>query len=31
VERFHGELELASEEGRGSTFMVRLPIIEGED
>jgi K+-sensing histidine kinase KdpD len=31
VERFHGELELASEEGRGSTFMVRLPVFEGED
>ncbi|MGD2146091.1 MAG: GAF domain-containing sensor histidine kinase [Anaerolineae bacterium] len=28
VERFHGELELASEENRGSTFTVRLPLEE---
>ena len=31
VERFDGELELASEENRGSTFTVCLPLFEGED
>ena len=31
VERFDGELELASEEDRGSAFTVRLPLFEGED
>jgi signal transduction histidine kinase len=30
VERFHGELELVTEENRGSTFTVRLPLFEGE-
>ena len=30
VERFDGELELDSEENRGSTFTVRLPLFEGE-
>ncbi len=30
VERFHGELELATEENQGSTFTVRLPLFEGE-
>jgi signal transduction histidine kinase len=28
VERFDGELELVSEENRGSTFTVRLPLFE---
>jgi signal transduction histidine kinase len=31
VERFDGELELVSEENRGSTFTVRLPLFESED
>jgi len=31
VERFDGELELVSEENRGSEFTVRLPLFEGED
>ena len=31
VERFDGELELVSEENRGSAFTVRLPLFEGED
>jgi len=31
VERFDGELELASEENRGSTFTVRLPLFEREN
>ena len=31
VERFDGEMELASEEGRGSTFTVRLPLHVGEE
>jgi signal transduction histidine kinase len=31
VERFDGELELVSEENRGSTFTVRLPLFERED
>jgi len=31
VERFDGELELVSEENRGSTFTVRLPLCERED
>ena len=30
VERFDGELELVSEENRGSAFTVRLPLFEGE-
>lgn len=30
VERFDGELELVSEEGRGSTFTARLPLFKGE-
>jgi K+-sensing histidine kinase KdpD len=30
VERFDGELELASEENRGSTFTVRLPLFQTE-
>jgi signal transduction histidine kinase len=30
VERFDGELELVSEENRGSTFTVRLPLFERE-
>jgi signal transduction histidine kinase len=29
VERFDGEMELASEENQGSTFTVRLPLYEG--
>jgi two-component system phosphate regulon sensor histidine kinase PhoR len=31
VERFDGELELVSEEGRGSAFTVRLPLFEAKD
>ena len=31
VERFDGELELVSEENRGSAFTVRLPLFEGKD
>jgi len=31
VERFEGELLLVSEENRGSTFTVRLPLFERED
>jgi len=31
VERFDGELELVSEENRGSTFTVRLPLFEREE
>jgi len=31
VERFDGELELVSEENRGSAFTVRLPLFKGED
>ena len=31
VERFDGELELVSEENRGSAFTVRLPLFNGED
>jgi len=31
VERFDGELELASEENRGTEFTVRLPLFEGEN
>ena len=31
VERFDGQLELASEENRGSAFTVRLPLFEGEE
>jgi signal transduction histidine kinase len=31
VERFEGELELASEGNQGSTFTVRLPLFTGED
>jgi signal transduction histidine kinase len=30
VERFDGELEFASEQDRGSTFTVRLPLFDGE-
>jgi len=30
-DRFDGELELVSEENRGSTFTVRLPLFERED
>jgi len=30
VERFEGELEVVSEENRGSAFTVRLPLFEGE-
>ena len=31
VDRFDGELELASEEDAGSAFTVRLPLFGGED
>jgi signal transduction histidine kinase len=31
VERFEGELELVSEENRGSTFTVRLPLVERQN
>jgi signal transduction histidine kinase len=31
VERFDGELELVSDENRGSTFTVRLPLFEREE
>jgi two-component system phosphate regulon sensor histidine kinase PhoR len=31
VERFDGQLELVSEENRGSAFTVRLPLFEGEN
>jgi signal transduction histidine kinase len=31
VERFDGELELVSEENRGSAFTVRLPLYDGDN
>lgn len=27
IERLHGEIILESEEGKGSTFIVRVPVI----
>jgi signal transduction histidine kinase len=31
VERFDGQMELASEENQGSVFTVRLPLFEGQE
>jgi signal transduction histidine kinase len=31
VERFGGELEVVTQENRGSAFTVRLPLFEGDD
>jgi signal transduction histidine kinase len=31
VERFDGQLELASQEGQGAAFTVRLPLFAGQE